>query len=209
MSSLPSSSLPPGKYAATVAGVEELLRVRWSPRSFNAQPVPSDVLATILDAGRWAASSYNEQPWRFVIAPREDAAAFQLLLSTFAPFNQEWAKNAGVLILMAARSNFSHNESPNYYTLHDAGAALAYMMLQATACGLAAHAMAGFDQAKAREAAGIPREFQIGAVVAIGYPDSPDKLTNEQLRQRELAPRERKPLSQLAFKGHWGQPLAE
>jgi nitroreductase len=83
------------------------------------------------------------------------------------------------------------------------------MMLQATACGLAAHAMAGFDQAKAREAAGIPPEFQIGAVVAIGYPDSPDKLTNEQLRQRELAPRERKPLSQLAFKGHWGQPLAE
>jgi nitroreductase len=201
--------VPPGKYAETVSGVAELFRLRWSPRSFSARPVPPEILEAVLDAGRWAASSYNEQPWRFIVATKEDAAALQSLLSVLVPFNQEWAKNASVLILTAARNNFSHNESPNRHALHDAGAALAYMMLQATASGLQSHAMAGFDQAKAREVAGIPPEFQVGAVVALGYPDSPDGLSNEQMKQQEVTSRKRKPLSELAFKGHWGQPLVK
>jgi len=200
--------LPAGKYAETVPGVAELFRVRWSPRSFSPQPVPSEILAAILDAGRWSASSYNEQPWRFVVATRDDES-FQRLLSVLMPFNQGWAKNASVLILTAARGNFSHDESPNHYALHDAGAALASMMLQATASGLAAHGMGGFDHAKAREVAGIPPEFQIGAVVAIGYPDSPDKLPNDKMKEQELSPRTRKPISEIAFKGRWGQPLAK
>jgi len=195
--------LPPGKYAETAPGVDELFRVRWSPRSFSSRAVPADVLEAILDAGRWAASSFNEQPWRFIVATKDDAKSFEALM----PFNQAWAKSAPVLILTAARSNFSHNETPNGYAVHDTGAALAYMMLQATASGLAAHAMAGFDQAKAREVMGIPAEFQVGAVVAIGYPDSADKLSDAQLKQRELEARKRKPLSELAFKGHWGTPL--
>jgi nitroreductase len=203
------ASLPAGKYAETVPGVTELFRVRWSPRSFSDRPVPADILEAILEAGRWAASSYNEQPWRFIVASKEDGEAFQALLGVLAPFNQAWAKNASVLILTAARNNFSHDESPNCHALHDAGAALAYMMLQAAASGVQAHAMAGFDQEKAREVAGIPPEFQVGAVVVIGYPDSHDKLSNDQLKERELAPRKRKPLSELAFKGHWGQPLVK
>ena len=208
MSTKPSiSSLPPGKYAETAPGVDELFRVRWSPRSFLSRAVPADVLEAILDAGRWAASSFNEQPWRFIVATKDDAKSFEALLSCLMPFNQAWAKSAPVLILTAARSNFSHNETPNGYAVHDTGAALAYMMLQATASGLAAHAMAGFDQAKAREVMGIPAEFQVGAVVAIGYPDSADKLSDAQLKQRELEARKRKPLSELAFKGHWGTPL--
>ncbi len=204
-----ANPLPAGKYAATVPGVAEFFRVRWSPRAFTPQAVPAELIEVILDAGRWAASSFNEQPWRFIVARKEDSAAFQSLLSALAPFNQEWAKNAAVLILMATRSNFSHNESSNGYAMHDAGAALAYMMLQASVSGLGAHAMAGFDHAKAREVAGIPAEFQVAALVAIGYPDSAETLTNEQLKQREMAPRERKPLSALAFKGHWGQPLVK
>jgi nitroreductase len=201
--------VPPGKYAETVPGVAELFRVRWSPRSFSPQPVSAETLEAILEAGRWAASSYNEQPWRFIVATKEDAPAFQALLSVLAPFNQEWAKTAPVLILTVARNNFSHNNVPNGHALHDTGAALAHMMLQASASGVQAHAMAGFDHAKAREVAGIPPEFQVGAVVAIGYPDSADKLSSEQMRQRELAPRERKPLSDLVFKGHWGRPLVK
>jgi nitroreductase len=201
--------LPPGKYAETVPGVAELFRVRWSPRSFSTRAVPPEVLAAILDAGRWAASSYNEQPWRFIVAPKEDAQAFQSLLGVLAPINQAWAKNAAVLILTAARKNFSHNESENRYALHDAGAALAYMMLQASASGLQAHGMGGFDHAKAREVAGIPAEFEVGAMVAIGYPDSPDKLANDQLKKMEAAPRTRKPLAELAFKGHWAHPLVK
>jgi len=192
-----------------VPGVDELFRIRWSPRSFSSRAVPPEVLESILDAGRWAASSFNEQPWRFVVATKEDPEAFQTMLSFLMPFNQAWAKNAAVLILTAARSNFSHNETPNGYALHDTGAALAYMMLQASAAGLGAHAMAGFDHAKAREVLGIPAEFQVGAVVAIGYPDSADKLTDAQLKERELAARTRKPLSELVFKGHWGQPLVK
>ncbi len=209
MSTKPSpASLPSGKYANTKPGVHELFRVRWSPRSFASREIPNDVLETILDAGRWAASSYNEQPWRFIVAKKEDTEAFQNMLSVLMPFNQAWAKNASVLILTVARANFSHNETPNAYAIHDAGAALAYMMLQATESGLQAHGMAGFDQQKAREVFNIPPEFQIGAIAAFGYPDSPEKL-DDQLKQRELAPRTRKPLSEIAFNGRWGEPLAK
>ena len=201
--------LPEGKYAETVPGVAELFRVRWSPRSFSDRPVSPEILTAILDAGRWAASSYNEQPWRFIVTTKDDQEAFQGLLGVLLPFNQAWAKSAAVLILTAARSNFSHNETPNRYGLHDAGAALAYMMLQATASGLQSHAMAGFDQEKAREVTGIPAEFQVGAVVAIGYPDSADKLPNDQMKQQEAAPRKRKALADVAFKGRWGQPIVK
>jgi nitroreductase len=201
--------VPEGKYAETVPGVAELFRVRWSPRSFSERPVSPEVLTAILDAGRWAASSYNEQPWRFVVATKDDPEAFQALLGVLLPFNQAWAKSAAVLILTAARSNFSHNETPNIYALHDAGAALAYMMLQATASGLQSHAMAGFDHEKAREVAGIPAEYQVGAVVAIGYPDSADKLPNDQMKQQEVAARKRKAISEVAFKGRWGQPIVK
>jgi nitroreductase len=200
--------VPSGKYADTAPGVHELFRVRWSPRSFASRPIPDEVLETILDAGRWAASSYNEQPWRFIVAKKENTEAFQKMLSVLLPFNQAWAKNASVLVLTVARSNFSHNETRNAYAMHDAGAALAYMMLQAAESGLQAHGMAGFDQEKAREVFNIPPEFQIGAVAAFGYPDSAEKLSDDQLKQRELAPRTRKPLSEIAFNGRWGEPLA-
>jgi nitroreductase len=201
--------LPAGKYADTKPGVHEIFRVRWSPRSFSSRPVPDDVVEDILEAGRWAASSYNEQPWRFIVARKEDSEAFQKLLSVLIPFNQAWAKNASFLVLTVARVNFSHNETPNAYAMHDTGAALAHMMLQAAASGLQAHGMAGFDKDKAREVFGIPPEYQIGAVAAFGYADSADKLSNEQMKQRELEPRTRKPLTEIAFNGHWGQPLAK
>ena len=209
MSTNPPANLPPGKYAETVPGVSESFRRRWSARSFSGQPVPDEILKAVLDAGRWAASSFNEQPWRFIVAKKGDGGSFQALLSVLAPFNKDWAKDSSVLILTVARKNFSHNESPNGYALHDAGAALAYMMLQASESGLSSHAMAGFDHDKAREVAGIPPEFEVAAIVAIGYPDSPDKLSNEQLKERELAPRTRKPLSEIAFNGRWGQPLVK
>jgi nitroreductase len=143
------------------------------------------------------------------VVRREHTEAFQALLGVLMPFNQAWAKNASVLILTVARSNFSHNGAPNAYAIHDAGAALSYMMLQAAASGVQAHAMAGFDHAKAREVAGVPADFQIGAVVAIGYADSADKLEMDQMKQQELAARTRKPISEIAFGNHWGQPLVK
>lgn len=197
-----------GKYADTLPEVHELIRTRWSPRSFSDRPVSNEDLKTILEAARWAASSNNEQPWRFLIARKSDGEAYDRILKLLVPGNQEWARTAPVLIIMAAKRTFSHNGSPNSYALHDTGAALAHFMLQAHALGLYAHGMAGFDRVRAREELGIPDDYDVGAAVALGYRDSPDKLTNERHRNSEIAKRTRKPISELAFAGHWDKPLA-
>ena len=194
------------KAAASLPNVHELIRHRWSPRSFTEKQVSPEDLATILDAGRWAASSYNEQPWRFIVATKEDPAAYEKLLGLLVPFNQAWAKFAPVLILMVAKKTFSHNKSPNGYALHDAGAALATMGLEATALGLRIHSMAGFDHDRARSELHIPDDYAIGAFSALGYPGSPDQLP-EGLKQQELSARTRKPLSELVFTTTWESPF--
>jgi nitroreductase len=194
-----------GKEADTVPSVHDLIRTRWSPRSFSDRPVSNADLRTILEAARWAASSNNEQPWRFLIARKSDGEPYDRILSLLVPGNQEWARTAPVLMIMAAKRTFSHNGSPNSYALHDTGAALAQLMLQAHALGLYAHGMAGFDRMRAREVLAIPDDYEVGAAVALGYRDSPDKLTNERHRTSELAKRVRKPLNELAF-GLRGSP---
>lgn len=198
---------PSEKDADTVPTVHELIRTRWSPRSFSDRPVSNADLRTVLEAARWAASSSNEQPWRFLIARKSDGEAYERILSLLVPGNQEWARTAPVLMIMAAKRTFSHNGSPNSYALHDTGAALAHLMLQAHALGLYAHGMAGFDRVRAREVLGIPDDYELGAAVALGYRDSPDKLANERHRNAELAKRIRKPLNELAFGGYWDKPL--
>ena len=187
-------------------GLHELFRSRWSPRAFEDRPVSNSDLELILEAGRWAASSNNEQPWRFIVARRSDKAVYDKLLEVLVPFNQEWAKTAPVLILTVAKRDFSAKETPNRHSMHDTGAALAHIMLEATALGLHAHGMAGFDSEKARKAFGIPDGYEPAAAVAIGYLGSPDSLP-DRLRERELAPSARKPLAELAFGEKWGEPL--
>lgn len=196
------------KHADTLPSVHELIRTRWSPRSFSDRPVSNEHLKTILEAARWAASSYNEQPWRFLVGTKLDKPAYERLLSVLVPFNQEWAKTAPVLILVAARKTFSHNGQPNLFAMHDAGAALAHIMLQATALGLHAHGMAGVDREGARRVLEIPDDYEVGAAVAIGYLDSPEKLTNENHRKAEVAKRTRKPLNEIAFGARWSEPLS-
>jgi nitroreductase len=186
--------------------VHELIRNRWSPRGFSEKPVSTEDLATILDAGHWAASSYNEQPWRFIVATKQDPDAYKKMLDILVPFNQSWAQSAPVLMLIAAKKTFSHNNSPNAYALHDAGAALATMALQATALGLHIHGMAGFDHDRARTELGIPADFDIAAFSALGYLGSPDNLP-EGLKQQELAPRTRKPLADVVFTTTWQTPF--
>lgn len=203
----PSLDGPAQKLADTLPSVHELIRSRWSPRSFSPRPVSNEDLKTILEAARWAASSYNEQPWRFFVARKSDGAAYDKLLRLLLPANQSWAKTAPVLIVMAAKRTFSHNGSPNYYALHDAGQALAHLFLQATALGLHAHGMAGFDREKARKELAIPDDYDLAAAVALGYLGSPDQLT-EQQRQSELARRQRKPLNEIVFGANWNEPLA-
>src|SRR5436305_8701443 len=122
---------PAEKVADTAPGVHELFRHRWSPRSFSSQEISDQDLLAVLDAARWAASSYNDQPWRFLVARKSDEASFGKLLSLLVPANQSWAKSASVLIIIAANTQFSHDGSDNYYALHDAGAACAYILLEA------------------------------------------------------------------------------
>ncbi|MBV8895728.1 MAG: nitroreductase family protein [Acidobacteriaceae bacterium] len=207
---MPAEAVNPitiNKQADTDANVHELIRNRWSPRAFSTRPVSNEDLEAMLEAARWAASSSNEQPWRFFIARKSDAAAHARFVDILVAGNRVWASSAPVIIFMAAKRTFTKNASPNYYALHDAGQALAHLMLQATALGLHAHAMAGFDHERARKEIGIPDDYDIGAALAIGYLGDPDQLP-EHSRKSELAKRERKPLREIAFGPQWNEPLA-
>jgi nitroreductase len=197
---------PAEKSADTLPSVLEVIRARWSPRAFSDREVSDEDLKTIFEAGRWAASSFNEQPWRFLVARKSDGAAYEKLLHLLMPFNQAWAKSAPVLFIMVAKRTFSHNGTPNLYGVHDAGQALAHIFLQATALGLHAHGMAGYDRDRARTELGIPDDYDFGAAVALGYLGSPDQLS-EQQRQSELAKRQRKPLNEIVFGADFGKPL--
>jgi nitroreductase len=197
---------PAEKYGDTLPGVHPLIRERWSPRSFADRDVSSEDLETVLDAAHWAASSSNEQPWRFLVARKTDGAPYRKMLGLLVPSNQVWAKTAPVLMITAGKRTFTQNDQPNRYALHDTGAALAFLFLQATALGLSAHGMGGFDLERARTELAIPDGFEVGAAVALGYLGSPDDLP-ENLRKRELAKRERKPLREIVFGTHWGDPL--
>jgi nitroreductase len=199
-------SIEEDKIADTLPGVHDLIRRRWSPRAFSSREISHDDLKILLDAARWAASSSNEQPWRFLVGRKSDEKAHSQMLNVLVPANQGWAKNAPVLILMAAKKTFSQNNATNRYAMHDTGAALAHLFLQATALGLHAHGMAGLDPDKARTAFGIPDDYEVAAAVALGYLGALEELP-EGLQARELAARTRKPLSEIAFGSHWNRAL--
>jgi nitroreductase len=191
------------KSAQAEDGVLEVIRRRWSPRSFSEQPVADTDLAKIFTAAAWAASSYNEQPWRFLVGRMGDST-YEKILDALVEFNQVWAKTAPVLILSASKKVFSANGYPNSLCLHDTGAASAHMSLQATALGLQTHGMGGVDKQRARQNFSIPEEFEIGAAWALGYPGDPDALPMI-YREMEKAARTRKPLRDFVF-SQWDRP---
>lgn len=184
--------------------IHEVLRRRWSPLAFSDKPVPAEVLRSLFEAARWAASSYNDQPWAYIVARREDTETFAKLVSVLTDGNTVWAKNAPVLALSVARLNFQRNGSANPVALHDVGAASASLTFEATSRGLSVHQMAGFYADKAREVFQIPDGWTPVAAIAIGYPGEPNALP-EYLRSREIAPRSRKPLSEIVMSGMWGE----
>ncbi len=194
------------KHAATHVPIHDLLARRWSPRAFAERPVEPDTLASLFEAARWAPSSSNEQPWRFVVATKDAAAAYDRLLACLLEGNRKWACRAPVLMLSVARLTFEDDGKPNRHALHDTGMALENLLLQATALGLAAHPMAGFDLDKARTDLRIPSGFEPVAMVAVGYPGDPSLLP-EYLQQREAKPRERTPVSGFVYAGLWEAPL--
>lgn len=192
------------KHAPAVEGVLPPILARWSPRSFTSREVSPADLRTVFEAAHWAASAYNEQPWRFFVG-RRNSLTYKKIFSALVPGNQFWAGSAPVLILGAASTKFAHNGTPNVTALYDLGAAASYLTLQASALGLAAHQMSGFDHDIARKAFGISEDYDFGAVIALGYQGEPSALGQEQLRAMEITPRERKPLSEFVFSA-WDEP---
>lgn len=193
------------KPANSSTPLHDIIRNRWSPRSFDAdKAVDPAILTALLEAARWAPSCFNGQPWRFIVCNKSnDAAAWEKLLGCLAEKNQLWAKNAPVLILSLAMQNFGHNDKPNRWSAFDTGAASVSMCLQATALGLASHQMGGFDAERCRELFKLPEACTPMSVIAIGY-QAEAELLSEDFKQIELSERSRKPLEESFYFGAWG-----
>ena len=185
------------KPAPTSYPVHELIRNRWSPRSFSPQPVEQAKLNQVFEAASWAFSAMNAQPWQYIYAHKADTVAFQKILDTLMAGNQPWAKNAPVLIIALAKTEYD-NGQPNGAAMHDLGAANATLFLEATALGLHGHVMGGFDREKLRRDFNLPANLTPAAVIALGYLGAAEQL-EEPFLSREQAARSRKPVAEFAF----------
>lgn len=177
---------------------------RWSPRSFADRDVNPADLKIIFEAVRWTPSSYNEQPWRYFVGAC-GSETYQKIFQSLGEFNQAWARSAPVLILNAAKTTFSHNNSPNPVALYDLGASAATLVYEASALGLFTHQMAGYDRDIARKLFNVPDDFIFGAAMALGHQGEPAALPNEHYKTQEVAPRQRKPLTEFVLED-WGKP---
>jgi nitroreductase len=194
------------KMAAAQYPLHELILRRWSPRAFADRSVELATLARLLEAARWAPSCFNEQPWRYLVATRENPAEFARMLACLVEGNQAWAKHAPVLMISVAKLAFAHDGKPNRHAFHDVGVASAFLTFQATALGLYVHQMGGIYVDRARETYGIPHGFEAVAGIALGYLGDPSTLPDA-LRERKLAPSKRQPLDEMVFSGRWGEKL--
>ncbi len=191
------------KHAKPDRPIHELLTRRWSPYAFADRPVSDDDLRSLFEAARWAASSYNEQPWAYLVATKANPGEFERLLSCLVEGNQVWAKAAPVLALGCTNLHFARTGQPNAAAVHDLGLASASLTFEATVRGLFVHQMIGIVPERARELYRIPAGVQPLTGLAIGYAGDPNALP-EKLRERDLVQRPRKPLSQFVFGGEWG-----
>ena len=184
--------------------IHDLIANRWSPSGYSERAVSHEDLRSLLEAARWAASSYNEQPWNYFVATKDCAAEFEKLLSCLVEGNQGWAKSAPVLLLAVASRKFKRNDKPNKAAEHDLGLAAGNICFEATARGLYVHQMIGILPDKARELYSIPDGHDALTALAIGYRADPESLS-EQLRNRDDAPRSRKALGEFVFGSTWGK----
>ncbi len=194
------------KQANTQRPVQELIAIRWSPYAFADKDVSNEDLLCLFEAARWAPSSYNEQPWSYIVATRRRKDDFDRLLSCLLEANQLWAKSASALALGIATLNFKHDGKPNKAAVHDLGLAAGTLTLEATARGLCVHQMIGIAPETAREVYSIPNGSEAVTALAIGYAGDPSELPDA-LRPRDLAARERKPISEFVFGESWGKPF--
>ena len=197
---MPDASL---KKARNDHPIHPLLAERWSPYVFDPRPVEPEKLRSCLEAARWAASSYNEQPWFFLLATRDDEEEFPRMLGCLVEANQEWAQDAGALLITVVKRRFERNQKPNRVAEHDLGLAAGNLCMQATALGLSVHQMQGIEIEKAREIYSVPEGHDPWTAIAIGYVGDPKRARTEKFAERDRAHRGRRPLHEFVFHGTW------
>lgn len=171
---------------------------RWSPRSMTGEEISEKELFSLFEAARWAPSSYNNQPWRYIYAKRE-TKAFQTFLSFLVEFNQKWAKNSAVLLVMISYNLFDKNQKKSQTHSFDAGAAWENLALEGSARGYVVHGMQGFDYEIARKELQIPGDYTIEAMTAIGKRGEKD-LLDPDIKEKEK-PSTRKPIEEIIMEG--------
>ncbi len=192
------------KLASLDYAIHELIAKRYSPYVFEPREVEKEKLWSCFEAARWSPSSYNEQPWSFILAAREDTEGFGTLLSCLVEGNRDWAQNAGVLVLTVVSTRFQRNGQINQMALHDMGLAVAALTFQATSLGLHVHQMEGILRSKCRHEFRIPASHEPVTAFALGYAGHPIAGVNEKFRQRDQSVRERRPISEFVFQTKWG-----
>jgi nitroreductase len=185
-----------------MAQIHELIDKRWSPRAFADKEIEENKIKKLFEAASFAASCYNEQPWRFVYATKDYPERYEQLFSCLGEFNQMWVKTAPMIILTVVSKTFARNKNPNAHARHDLGLAIGNMSVQAMSMDLYMHQMAGFSAEKAREVFDIPEDFEPVTMIALGYLGDAEQLP-ESMREMESPKRDRKNLAQLLFDGDW------
>ena len=178
--------------------INNLVKKRWSPRSFSEKLIENDILLSIFEAARWAPSSMNEQPWIYYYS-KNGEAGFEKILDCLLPSNSVWAKNANVLIISAANKKYQRSNAPNRHYMYDTGSANQNLLLQALEYDIYGHPMGGFDVEKTKTLLSLTEEIEPICIIALGYLDKPENL-EEPYRSREIAERKRKPLEEIINK---------
>ena len=188
--------------------INELIARRWSGRAFDPdREISEESILAMLEAARWAPSCFGDQPWRIIICnKKKNRSAWEKAFSCLSEGNQSWAKAAPLLILAFANSKMTSNGNPNRWGQYDTGAACMNLCLQATAMDLMVHQMGGFDVGKVRKLFSIDEQYMPMSIMSIGYQLPLEKIS-EKARKRELAVRNRRPLSENFFNGQWGNPV--
>ncbi len=178
--------------------INPLILNRWSPRSMTGEELDNEEIMSLFEAARWAPSSYNNQPWRFIYAKR-NTEHWDRLFNLLAEGNRAWAKNSALLVVVISRKNFEYNEKPAITHQFDTGSAWENLALEAFSRGIVAHGMQGFDYDKARIDLEIPIDFEVMAMIAIGKKGSRDNLSPELQKKEKLS--DRKPLKDIVMEG--------
>jgi nitroreductase len=194
------------KVATPEYPVIDLIKNRWSPRAFSSNPIEEEKIMSLIEAARWAPSCYNEQPWTFILFKKENQEAHKKIIDIISHKNQLWAKAAPLVILSVVKINFERNGKTNKHAMHDVGAAVNNLTMQANSMGLYVHQMAGYNSEKAKELINIPEGYEPVTAIAIGYLGNKDDLPEEFIKS-EMAERERKSIAEFTFDSKWHNKL--